>query len=138
MGKAGASSRLWPSRRGAPPSVVPMGSNLRDSGAIPHFGDPCFVSATGAAIKGPICLYPVADNLAAAVIANGSKGMNRAFEAIECMRYAGGYDLKSLIVIVSTDFTLCHLWTSFLGVFLASPRIILRLPRYFLANPAPE
>jgi hypothetical protein len=59
------------------------------SGAILHFGYTCLPSTVGATEKLAISLCAMSDDLAAAVIADWGKLMNRAFEAIESMTITG-------------------------------------------------
>src|SRR5437868_11149110 len=65
--------------------------------------------ASGAAVGGVVGLDAVPDDLAAAVIANRSKSMNRALEAVERVLRAGRCNLEGQIIIVTADFTLSHL-----------------------------
>jgi hypothetical protein len=62
----------------------------------------------GATIEGSIGLYSVPNDLTAAVLASRGKSSNGAFKAVEHMRPTSQEHLKGLIVLVATDFTLCH------------------------------
>jgi hypothetical protein len=60
------------------------------------------------AVKGLVGLYAVADDLAPAVIADRSKLVNRALEAVERVPAAGRNNVKRKIIIVTADLTNCH------------------------------
>lgn len=62
----------------------------------------------GAAIEGPVGLYTVPNDLAAAVLAGRGKSSDGAFKAVEHMRPTSHEHLKGLIVLVAAHFTLCH------------------------------
>ena len=68
----------------------------------------------GAAIEGSIGLYPVPNDLAAAVPASRGKSSDGAFKAVEHMRPTSQEHLKGLIVLVAAHFTLCHARIPFL------------------------
>lgn len=63
-------------------------------GMVLNFSDSGLPSAIGAAIEGLIRLDTMSDDLAAAVIANGRKLVDRTFETVERMTRARRYDLK--------------------------------------------
>ena len=48
------------------------------------------------------------DDSALAVLTNGRKSLDRTFEAIERMPRAGGDQLKTLVVLIATNFARCH------------------------------
>jgi hypothetical protein len=59
----------------------------------------------------------VPDHLDVAVLAGGGEGMDRALETVERVRVSiRGTYLKSLIVVVSTNFTLGHEFAPFLDL----------------------
>src|SRR3954469_7069882 len=66
------------------------------------------VRAVGAAVEGAVRLDPVADDLAAAVRADGSELVNGALEAVERVCRAGRDYLKGEVVLVAADFALGH------------------------------
>lgn len=67
------------------------------------------VSAMRAAIKVPLGFHSMTDDAAFALSANGRKGMDRAFEAIEIMRFAFYNHFKTVVVFVAADFAgICH------------------------------
>ena len=73
--------------------------------------------AVGAAVEAAVGLDAVPDHLDVAVLAGGGKGMDRALETVECMRASISRTyLKSLVVVVSTDFALGHGFAPFLGL----------------------
>src|SRR5262249_10822830 len=75
---------------------------------ILHRGTRRFAGATGTAEKPAADLYSVSDHFAAAVLTNRSDRMDRTFEAIEGVASASRDDLKSLVIIISADFTTRH------------------------------
>ena len=58
-------------------------------------------------------LYPVAEDFAATMIAGRSKGMDRAFKAIEYVRSTSHAERKSLIVLIAAGLTPCQVLHSF-------------------------
>jgi hypothetical protein len=46
-------------------------------------------------------LYAVADDTAAAVLAGGRHGVNRALEAVERPSFVAAYNLEGLVVLVA-------------------------------------
>jgi hypothetical protein len=50
----------------------------------------------------------MSDNPATAMRAFRGERVDRALEAVECMRFAGEDDLKRIVVVVAADFTLGH------------------------------
>jgi hypothetical protein len=65
----------------------------------------------GTAIEVAVRLDAVAYDLHAAVLAGGSQGVDSTLEAVEGMRVATGHTyLESLIVVISTDFALGHIY----------------------------
>jgi len=62
----------------------------------------------GAAEKTTANLNPMPDHPALAVFADGSNGLDRTFEAIERMPRASSYQLKTLVVLITTNFARCH------------------------------
>jgi hypothetical protein len=68
----------------------------------------------GAAIKFAIAnLHPVTDNHTATMGALGRKGMDRTFETVKHMFLSTDHHGKSLVILISTDFTPGHI-SSFL------------------------
>jgi hypothetical protein len=64
----------------------------------------------GAAEEATVRLHAVADDLDAAVLTRWGEGVDRALEAIERVRVAAGHTyVKSLVVLISTDFAPGHL-----------------------------
>ncbi|HJS18704.1 MAG TPA: hypothetical protein VJ785_08140, partial [Anaerolineales bacterium] len=71
--------------------------------------DAMLAGAMGAEVKLPIPdLHAVPDDHASAVSTFGSQCMDRALETVEHVGFAPQYHFKRLIILVSTDFTLCH------------------------------
>src|SRR4051812_29839184 len=64
------------------------------------------VGAVRAAVEGAVRLDAVADDLAAAVGADGRELVDRALEAVEGVRLARRHDLKRHVVFVPTHFAL--------------------------------
>jgi len=62
----------------------------------------------GAAEKTVANLHSMPDHPALAMLADGSDGLDRTFEAIERMPRAGGDQLKTLVVLIATNFARCH------------------------------
>src|SRR6266508_1857243 len=63
----------------------------------------------GAAIKRPFSLDAMADDLAIAMLTPRRERVDRAFEAVEIMRFAMNGDFHRLVVIVSANFTFLHI-----------------------------
>jgi hypothetical protein len=53
-------------------------------------------------------LYPVPDHFTLAMLADGRHRLNRALEAVENMLRTCGFDYKGLIVLIATNFAVCH------------------------------
>jgi len=66
----------------------------------------------GAAKEVALDLHSVADDPAFAVLANWGHCLDRALEAVENMTCASGCHLKSLVVLVATNFASGHVQTS--------------------------
>jgi len=49
------------------------------------------------------------DDSALAVLTNWRKSLDRTFEAIERMPCADSYQLKSLVIVITTNFARCHI-----------------------------
>ena len=49
------------------------------------------------------------DDSALAVLTNGRKSLDRTFEAIERVPCAGSYQLKTLVIVITTNFACCHI-----------------------------
>jgi len=49
------------------------------------------------------------DDSALAVLTNGRKSLDRTFEAIERVPCAGSYQLKTLVIVITTNFARCHI-----------------------------
>ena len=80
------------------------------SDAVRHPTCPGHAGAVGAAVEMTVGLYAVADDLNAAVFADGCKGVYGALEAIERVRGAIGHShLKALVILISAYLTLGHL-----------------------------
>ena len=62
-------------------------------------------AAEAASIAG---FHAVADDAAAAMLAARRQGVNCAFEAVEGVLSTGHHDLETLVIFISTDFTLSH------------------------------
>ena len=67
-----------------------------------------FVCAMTTAVDSATRFHAVAYNPAAAMFTLGSERVDRAFEAIEVVRYTIYNDLDWFVVIVSADFTEVH------------------------------
>src|SRR5215472_18344203 len=52
--------------------------------------------------------HSMANDPASAVLANRGHGLNGALETVECVPRAGSNHFKTLVVVISTDFTNCH------------------------------
>ena len=63
-------------------------------GVVSHFSNSGLARAIGATIEGSIGLHAVADNLAAAVIANRRELVNRAFETVKGVAGTRGDDFE--------------------------------------------
>ena len=71
----------------------------------------CHTRAMGTAIEAAVCLNAVAYDLHAAALAGGSQGVDSTLEAVEGMRALAGHTyLESLIVVISADFALGHIY----------------------------
>jgi hypothetical protein len=66
----------------------------------------------GTAVKGSLRFDAVADDLAVAVLADRREQVDRALEAVECMGSTRGNDLKRHMIVIATDFALCHVASS--------------------------
>jgi hypothetical protein len=62
----------------------------------------------GAAKEVPFNLDAMSDDLAAAVFADGSDGVNGALQAVEDMPRAGSSQLKTFVVVVTANFAASH------------------------------
>jgi hypothetical protein len=70
---------------------------------------PGHARAVSAAVEVTIRLHAVADDLHAAVLADGGEGVDRALEAVEGARtFPGHIYLEGLVVIVAADLALGH------------------------------
>jgi hypothetical protein len=68
----------------------------------------------GTAIEVAVRLNAVADHLHAAILTRGREGVNRALETVEGVRLVPGHTyLKSLVILISTDLALSHLYSPF-------------------------
>ena len=81
------SASLYPSSRLRP---------LQKSKTVAQARDPIVLSAMVAAVEDAGLFEPMPDDARAALLAGGCKGMNRALEAIESVRFAVHHDLKAL------------------------------------------
>jgi len=64
----------------------------------------------GAAVEVTLRLHAVADDLNTAMFTGRGEGVDGALEAVEGVRVATGQsNFESLVVLVTTDFTLSHL-----------------------------
>jgi hypothetical protein len=68
----------------------------------------CLPGAVRATEKLPVSFGAVADNFAPAMITNRRKFMDRAFKTIESMMITRCYHFERQVILVATDFTLCH------------------------------
>jgi hypothetical protein len=73
--------------------------------------DAFFAGTVGTAIKRAICLHTVPDNAAATMVTPWSQRMNSALKAVKGMDSARHTDGKGFIIIVPTNFTLCHFFS---------------------------
>jgi hypothetical protein len=79
------------------------------SGAIRDAFHTCHTRAVGGAVEVTVCLHAVPDHLDAAVLAGWCEGVDCALEAVEGARFLAGHAyLKSLVILVSTNFALGH------------------------------
>jgi hypothetical protein len=62
----------------------------------------------GATIEGALCLYPVANDLAPAMLAHRGQFVNRALEAVERVGVTGSDHLEGQVVVISANFTSSH------------------------------
>jgi hypothetical protein len=67
----------------------------------------------GAAEKAAANLDAVPDHSTLAMFTNGRNRLNGAFEAVECVSRARGYQLETLVIFVTTNFAGCHRNISF-------------------------
>jgi hypothetical protein len=73
-----------------------------------NHGDTFLAGAMGTAVERAVSFDPMSNNAAATVIAAWSQGMNSALKAIKGVRFAPHIHGKGFIIIISTNFTLCH------------------------------
>ena len=66
----------------------------------------------GAAINDTVRLDAVSNDMTLAVRASRCERVDRAFETIECHRFARLSNFKRLVVVVTTDIANCHFWSS--------------------------
>jgi len=83
---------------------------------ICHVSHPFFTGAVGATVERTFSLNAVADDLAAAMAADGRQFLDGALEAVKDVPVTGGNDFKGHVIIVTAHFTTSHL--VFLLVFL--------------------
>jgi hypothetical protein len=62
----------------------------------------------GAAEKTIANLHSMPDYSALAVLTNRCNRLDRTFEAVEGVPRAGCYQLKTLVILIATDFARCH------------------------------
>jgi hypothetical protein len=99
---------------GLRPYVLVAEVHRSDLDAVRHALCACHARAVGAAIERAVRLDAVPDHLDAAILAVGREGMYRAFEAVESVRVSTGHTyLKGLVILISTDLALSHLYSPF-------------------------
>jgi len=52
--------------------------------------------------------HSMSNNFALAMFADWRDRLNRALEAVEYMAISSRYDLETFVVVISTNFALCH------------------------------
>jgi hypothetical protein len=82
--------------------------DAQDSDVISHRGHARLSRTVGATVEGAIGLDPVAHDLAAAVLTDGSEVVDGALKAVEGMGMSAGHDLERAIVVVAADLTASH------------------------------
>jgi hypothetical protein len=86
---------------------------MRLLSSIPHPTYSYHSSAVSAAEHAAISLYTVPNNLAVAMLTYRRQSVDRALKAIKGMGLTSRRDnLESLIVLITTNATLCHLASS--------------------------
>src|SRR5579883_1196576 len=92
----------------------PPGENLLFSlHAVPYALRSFFAGAVRAAVESSVHLYAVANDAAATVMTGRGQFTDRALKTIEYMFLTGQNNLKGLVVLIATLFTLGHPRTSF-------------------------
>jgi hypothetical protein len=76
--------------------------------AIRNSADTGFHRAMRAAEDFAVAFDAMSDDPAAAVVALGRQGVNRTFEAVKRMRFTRHHHFEAFVVVISTNFTLCH------------------------------
>ena len=80
----------------------------RVSDAVGEPGSSGHARAVGAAVEAAVRLDAVADHLASAVLAGRGERVDRALEAIECMRVAAGHPNLEGFVVPYTSYKHTH------------------------------
>jgi len=75
---------------------------------VARLGNAGVFGAIGTAEEKPVRLNSMPDDLASAVIADRRQSMDSAFEAIKNVRFARRSHFEAFVILISTDFTLCH------------------------------
>src|SRR5215203_6849932 len=79
------------------------------SGAVRDPFHTCHTRAVGAAVEVAVCLDAMPNHLDAAVLAGWREGVDCTLEAVEGARLVPGHTyLKSLVILISTNFALGH------------------------------
>jgi hypothetical protein len=76
--------------------------------AIAHLGHALCLGTVCATVETVGCLYTVADDRAATMGAGRRQGVDCTLETVEHMRSASHDDLERLVILITTDFALCH------------------------------
>jgi hypothetical protein len=88
---------------------------VNGSGPVGDPFGPCHACTVSAAVKVTVRFDAVPDHLHTAILASGSQSVDSALEAVEGARLVPRHThLKSLVVVVATDFTSGHSSTPFL------------------------
>jgi|ERR1041385_3659774 hypothetical protein len=86
---------------------------LRSSGAVMNRHNALLVRAMSAAEVAAACFDTVANYFTTAVTAFGRQSMDGAFETIKVARDSSYHYFDWLVILVSTNFALCHKMFSF-------------------------
>jgi hypothetical protein len=76
--------------------------------------NPFFDGTIGTAVEDAVGFYPMTYNGATTMMTGRSQGSNGTFKAIEDMGLSTHDDLKGLVVVIATPFTLRHSRSTFL------------------------
>jgi hypothetical protein len=73
-----------------------------------YVGGRSFARAVGTTEEPASNFHSMSNNFALAMFADWRDRLNRALEAVEYMAISSRYELETFVVVISTNFALCH------------------------------